>query len=246
MSEKPIYVNKTRTGDVFVRDFDKGIVESMGAVVVNDDYFLMVDGISYGTYPYDFRDPNLRGETMPGVMVHWASPDDRLDAFVLPCIVVRRDSIDISLERWPSFHLKYRSPADGASHVNVNYGESVISGYTSYEEQYGGFPYNIVYMISALTSGKRAESDAIKLLKVILRAYKPRNSFVRVTDSEGAIRTYDAYSDGPVSLEEALDIVDRQRGYAVNVTVEAELDLNDPYVTETVRTMDFNYNNSVV
>lgn len=245
MADKPIYVNNTRTGSVFVRDFDEGIVKSMGAVIRTDDYFLEVPGVLYAPYPEDYRDPSLRNILMPGVMVHFAGPDDRLDSFVYPCIVVRRESMEPADQRWPSEHLKYRAPADGAQYVEVQYGQTTIGGYTEYEEEKGNYPYDITYMISVLASGKRAESDAIAMLKAVLRAYKPKNSWVWVKDSVGDIRTYDAYGEGPSNLAEALDIVDRQRGYSVNVKVEGELDLNDPYVSKTARTLDFGYTNGV-
>lgn len=251
MPVDPNYINTTPTGDVWIRDFDKGIVETMGATVVGSRYYIDVQGIVPPPFPNDWEEATQREQVMPGVPVKFASPDDRVIDFVLPCIVVRRESWEVSLERWPSIHLKYQAPADGAQATQVIRGynpdgtQNTIDGYDKYEVQYSGFPYDITYLISVLAHGENAESDAQKMLKKVMKAYKPRGSVVYVTDSLGAQRQYDAWAEGPSDLKEVLDIVDRQGGYSLSIKVLGEVDLEDPFEFDPATQLDFSYTSGV-
>lgn len=255
MPVNPRYVNTSRTGDVWLEDFDVGLVETLGGVVVGKDYYINVAGVPPTPWTTD-RDAEAItfaqvGDRMPGIMVTFASPDDRIVPFVYPVIVVRRESIDPAPQRWPANYLKYRAPADGASQVQVQFynqdgSQTTLSGYDKYEEQRGGHPYDITYMISVLADGERAETYAQMMLKHVLRVYPPRNGRgVRVKDSIGDTRLYEVFSEGPATLREALDLVDHQAGYSINVRVEGELDLNDPYLATAVQSLDFRLHNGV-
>jgi len=247
----PTYVSNKRTGDVWLEDFDVGVVETMGAFVSDGDYFLQIDGVPNTPWPTDRESRSatfsVRGDRMPGVMITFVAPDDRITPFVYPCIVVRRESIEPAMNRWPSRHLKYRAPAEGANPVTHSWYDQngqlhTVNGYDSYEEQLGNFPFDITYMISVLASAKKAETYAQRMLKHVMRVYPPRDaSGVRVKDSIGDIRAYEVSAEGPSSLREALDMVDHQAGYSVNIKVEGELDLKDPYVTKVATSLDFIY-----
>lgn len=247
----PTYVSNQRTGDVWLENFDVGVVETMDGFVSDGDYFIQIPGVPNTPWPTDRESRSVtfaeRGETMPGVMVTFASPDDRITPFVYPCIVIRRESIEPAPSRWPSRHLKYRTPADGANPVSYQYYDRngslhIVNGYDQYEEQLGNHPFDITYMISVLASSARAETHAQLMLKRVLRTYPPRDGLgVRVKDSLGDTRAYEVFSEGPAGLREALDMVDHQAGYSVNIRVEGELDLKDPYVAKVATSLDFQY-----
>lgn len=235
MPVNPVYINTSRTGDVWVEDFDRGLVETIGAQVNDSDYFLQLEGVNYGYYPADYREVTLREKPMPGILVTFAAPDDRVTAFTLPVIVIRRETVDPAENRWPSHNLKYQAPAPGAVQVTVQYGARTITGWSSYEEQVGAWPYDISYTISTLAQGRNCSREAQRMLKQVMRVFPPKAGCgVYVKDSLGTQRTYEAFSEGPDNLTEALDIVDRQAGFSISVRVQAELDLNDPYFTKSV------------
>lgn len=241
MPVNPVYINTARTGDVWIEDFDRGMLETIGGIIMGNDYFVPVEGVNYGYFPDDYRETDLRNEPMPGVIVIFATPDDRVQAFTLPCVVVRRESVDPAEQRWPSHNLKYQAPAPGAAPVTVQYGGRTIQGWSSYEEQVGAWPYDITYMISVLAQGRNCTREAQRMLRHIMRIFPPKaGNGVFVKDTLGAERSYETFSEGPVDLKEALDIVDRQAGFSMNIRVQAELDLNDPYFTTSVT--DFNVN----
>jgi len=231
------FVQAAPTGDVWISDFDLGVVRHLGAQQIDDDWWVNIDGVDPPPYPGSYRVAELRGQAMPGIPVIWNAPDDRFQSFVLPCIVVRRDSVDPAPERWPSVHLKYR--AGQGEQVTSTWGRTEFTGgYEEYEEQYGSFPYNLMYMFSVLTAGVKAESNAQRMLKHVMKRYPPQGfTRIPVLDSLGDERTYDCTAEGPTDLKDALDIVDRQGGFALNVTVQGEIDLNDPLLVKAARSL---------
>jgi len=247
----PTYVSTQRTGDVWLEDFDVGVIETMGGFIADGDYFMQISGVPPTPWPTDRESRSVtfarRGDTMPGVMVTFVAPDSRITPFVYPCIVVRRESIEPANSRWPSRHLKYRTPAEGANPVTHTWNDQngvthTINGYDAYEEQQGNFPFDITYMISVLATAKKAETYAQRMLKHVMRVYPPRDGRgVYVKDSIGDTRTYEVFAEGPASLREAMDMVDHQAGYSVNIRVEGELDLKDPYVVKAATSLDFRY-----
>ncbi len=48
-----------------------------------------------------------------------------------------------------------------------------------------------------------------------------------------------------MSLREALDLLDQQAGYSYTITVQAEIDLRDPYLTSPATSLVFGWNNGV-
>jgi hypothetical protein len=235
------YINTERTGDVWVEDFDRGVIETLGGRIIGDDYFVHIPDVKKGFFSHDYRVTSLRETEMPDIMVIFAAPDDRVQAYSLPCIVVRRDALDPAEDRWPSKNIKYQAPAPGASQSTIDYHGTSVTGWSSYEEQEGAWPYDFTYMISVLAGGRRCTTDAQRMLKHVLRVWQPKaNNGVFVTDSIGGTRSYEAFSDGPIDLKEALDIVDRQAGFSINLRINGEIDLNDPYFTTSVTSLELN------
>jgi len=223
-------------GDRFLEDYDMGMALTLGAQVMGDDMFINVPGVAPAFFAGDYRHKNLRGERMPGIHVIFATPDDRITAFSLPCMVIRRESVDAADARWPSgSSLKYQAPAPGATPVTVTYAGRTIVGWSAYQEQRSAWPYDITYMVSVISAGRRARAEANLMLRHILRRFPPKGGpGVWVKDSLGEAASYETFSESPVSLDEALDIGDRQMGFSVNIKVQALLDLLDPYTTKPV------------
>lgn len=249
----PVYINTERTGDVWVEDFDRGVVETMGAQITGDDYFVAIAGVENGYFPHDYRVIELRNTQMPGIQVIFAAPDDVVQAFTIPCVVVRRDSIDPADDRWPSRNLKYEAPAPGATQVSVYWpthpnadADGYVTGWSKYERQEGAWPYDFSYMISVLAAGRNCTTVAQRMIKHIMRIWPPKDNLgVFVKDSLGDLRSYEAFSEGPIDLKEALDVNDRQAGFSMTLRIDGELDLSDPYFTKPVQSMTLNTSQDV-
>jgi hypothetical protein len=216
-----------RNGRVFVRNFDEGLVETMGACIIENNYFLLIDGVSGA--------PGL-----PGVPVTFAYPEDVFENYRIPVVVVRRDDIYPSMQRWHPGAQDYRVPAPGASPVTVTFPDgSQKQGFDKYETQYQAMPFDIMYTISIMardrgSGGQRNQANLI--LQRVLRTYPPYG-LVTVKDELGERRTYEAFSEGVGMLDSVPEIGSRFIGFAVTVRIEGELDLADPVESPAVTTI---------
>lgn len=224
-----------RVGDVFLRNFDEGvIVHSLKSYIYDGQYFTHVDSIDPPPFPEDYRTIELRGKPMPDIPVYFISSDTRLVDYVVPSFIVRRDDPQEATERWFSLYHKYRAPAPGAKKVTLNYMGQEIEGYDKYETQIASFPFDMTYQISCLTSGRRAESDAQIMLLKMMKTFRPKICQVKVVDSFGNNRYYNAETNAPMSLKESLDIVDRQSGFTITLKIDGELDLTERVISKAV------------
>lgn len=198
-------INSKRTGSVFLKDFDKGIVESLGATVTGNDYFLDVIGVG-----------NTR--------VIWANPEQVFQDFVVPAIVIRRDDISPALSRLMLGGMQY---AQGVSQSVV---VDTVSGFTHKETKPQAYPFDISYTIQCFA---RLQNQAVRMLGYVLRIYPPY-CLVRVVDSVGEERTYQGYMESIADLDEVTDAVEKMSAFSVSLRVEAELDLVDPAVETLV------------
>jgi len=100
-----------RTGDVWIPDFDRGVITTLGAEInaVGDVYIIKdVPGVS---------PPPPTGEIeFDGIPVYFAFPDEIIDPKILPSFVVRRDDITPALSRWHLGNQQYNIPAGSALH----------------------------------------------------------------------------------------------------------------------------------
>jgi hypothetical protein len=230
-------------GDVFIGEIDKAMKEHVGGQVFNDRYFVSINGINPPPFAEDYYDDDLKGKPMPGIPVIFASPDDRIMNFIMPCIVVRREDVNEADERKFAGTIKYRAPALGSSQIIVEkWGNKTINlqGYDGYQEQKSPEPYDIIYTVSCLSSGRRASSEAVKMCKFLMRKLPRKGMPLIVTDDIGGENVYPLLVSGPTSLKEILDIIDRQDGFSFSVTVQTYLDLHDPYTTKPVKSMNVN------
>jgi hypothetical protein len=216
-------------GDVGLRDFDLGMVNTLGCVVIGDDYYLPLNLVPGVTPPlFDEFSANAAdiGKPMPGIPIIWTNPSDSASRYSIPCIRFRREDPSPALERWASVHYKYRRPAPGARLVTVQYGNRTLTGYDKYEDQEGGYPYDIPYTITCEAAGKGARTKAHTLLRHCMKKFPP-HGVVDVVDSLGNNRKYWVYGDGPSDLSIAADIRDRTIILAISLRVQGELDLRE-------------------
>lgn len=225
---------KARNGEVHIRDFDRGVVETFGGKVVyaedcewNGNYFLLnVAGV---------RPP----PGMPGVPVNFSLPEDTNDVFIFPSVVIVRDDITPATNRRSLGALQYRVPAYGALPAQTQWGYKTATGYNKMAERPTGVPYDISYTISVYAyrrgdkpgAGAGNKSNANALLEHVLRWYQPYTG-IDVYDSVGDRRVYFATTESASPLDESANIGERIIGWSLPMTVEAELDLT-PELTYT-------------
>jgi len=238
-------------GIVGLRNFDAGVVETLGAEVHEVDtgkgphsnyYIAQSDMVPVEPAP-----------GLPGIPVTFSHPEDVYERYRQPVIVVRRDDISPAMNRWHPGHKSWKAPAQGANPVTVvrnpdTFGEMRLEGFDRYETKDTGVPFDITYTISiyARHRGKgplpkkgvptgftnaagspRNQVNAV--LDYVLRRYPPYCQ-VLVEDSVGDQRKYSAFMEAVSHLDEVPEITERVLGFAVTLRVEAELDLSDPVV----------------
>lgn len=200
-----------RTGLVTIRDFDQGIIETLGAVSSNGRYFLTLSGMQEGT----------------NIPVVFRQPEQPLNSHRLPQILITRNDLDPANERWQSVrHLDYFTGISGTQEVIDG-----VTGYREVEYKAQSWPYDIPYVIACYA---RYEYDAQVMLRKMMRRFKPYCA-IFVKDSLGVVRSYTGFLDGAINdISEVTDVADRVRAYAMTVRVEAEIDLFDPVLADTV------------
>lgn len=225
-----------KTGTVGIRDFDLGVVKTLGAEEYTDP--------SVG--PTGTFIPEVPGvcppDGMPGVPVVFAFPEDVITNYKQPVIVVRRDDISPANERWHPSGLQYRAPGAGAVPFVVTVGSWSKSGFDRMESLPQAIPFDITYTITVkgryrgggTSGGKSNRAGVDALFNYALRIFPPYG-YIKVVDSIGDFRGYDAFNEGISNLDSTGDIQEREIGYAMSIRVEAELDLKDPITLKTVK-----------
>jgi hypothetical protein len=224
-----------RTGTVGLRDFDQGVVETLGAVPYGDFYLLDIPGVEG---PPGIPVPPGMKSPVP---ITFAFPEAVLDRFRIPIVLVKRESIEPALNRWHPGALQYQTSARWAHPVVVQQGLTTLNGYNANEYLPQAVPYDITYTVSVIgryrgtkVPGQRSVgipppnpvmSYSNLILNFVMKTYQPYCE-VRVKDSIGDLRGYEAFTEGPSHLDEVSEVVERVIGFALTLRVEAELDLN--------------------
>jgi hypothetical protein len=211
-----------RTGTVFLRDFDEGLVRTMGGELIEikldgekvQDYALMVDGVT---------GPDQYGGAVP---IIWQNPEDVYQAGLLPHVNVSRTAVTPAMQRWFPGGYEYRTPAASAQTVRAGNG---IEGPSILEFKPWAYPYDISYEIHLRA---RLRSQADMMLRQIGKKFWAYGQ-IYLTDSEGSSRGYYAFQESLDTLDEVADIADRMLGWTISLRCEAELDFNDPYIAKT-------------
>lgn len=220
------------TGDVWLTDFDRGVVETFGAVInsVGDVYVIKdLPGVS--------PPPVTGGIEFEGIPVYFAFPDETIDPKILPSFVVRRDDITPAMSRWHLGATQYLLPAPGSTVLQVFHpitGVLMAEGPSALETKDQAVPFDLLYTIQIRARYRNnLKVEAMKMLRYTLRQYQPYTT-VFTRDSRGEVRSYNAYMEGPSALDTKPDVAGREVGFNVSLRVEAELDLNDPKVFKTM------------
>lgn len=215
-----------KTGVVTLRDFDRGVVETLRAEIIEDNYFLVMA---------DVAPPPGK----PGIPITFAYPEDVYEKWKLPCLVVSRDDMSPAMNRYHPGSMQYNAPASGAMPFVVNN----VTGFSSMETMAQAVPFDLQYSINILSTGRGspgARAQAEKMLFHVLRTYPPYGA-VYVRDSLGDARTYSCFTDAVSMLDEVADISDRTIGFAVTLRVEAECDLAEPEIHSVVKSRAIRY-----
>lgn len=225
-----------RTGEVFITDFNLGVVETLGAVLAEGT----------GTAPgrgdvpmYVVKDiPGIKAPPdFPGVPVYFAFPDDVLDVKILPSFVVRLDSYVPAMSRWQLGIFEYRVPAKGANPVAVTNpitGDVMAEGFDKYESKDQAEPFDLIYTIQ-IRARYRNNLDAAgyKMLKYVMRKFQTYTT-IYVKDSLGDTRSYDAFLESHAISDLKKSTAEREAGFNLTLRVEGEIDVNDPFITQAM------------
>jgi len=220
---------KSRNGEVHLSDFDRGVVETLGGVVIDSSYYLtQVPGVA--------APPNK-----PGIPINFAFSEDTTEAYVLPSVVITRQELSPALNRFHPGKNQYRVPSPGALPVVVERGGKTFTGWNTMAFRPAPIPYDIGYeiMILAYRRGVPRRAAANALLEYVMRMYQPHTG-VDVYDSLGDRRVYFATAEAPSPLDDVTSIAERVIGWNMSLRVEAELDLNGEISVKTVQTMATN------
>lgn len=231
---------RSRNGIVNLRHFDEGVVTTLGATIDEDTqtYWLTVTGFSGPPgAPIDKLTNEIR------CPVVFSIPEDVFAQYEIPIVVVRREGITPSLNRWFPGQLQYRTPAYGSHKTLAEEGTSNEQlGYDSMEQLQMAVPFDIDYTISLISrfrgvkGGQR--NQAHRILDHVLRIYQPY-TYVKLKDSIGDDRTYEASMESVTPLDSIPEVSDRVIGFSLSLRVMAELDLAPTEVYRTVTTRNF-------
>lgn len=216
-----------RTGDVGLVEFDRGVVETLGAVVnsTQDTYIIK-------TIPSVLPAPGFEG-----VPVYFSFPDETIDQKILPSFVVRRDSISWAMSRWHLGNTQYRAPGPGAHQVTVLHpitGNPIKTGWDAYEEKSQAVPADLLYTIQIRARFRNNLSvEAQQMWNYAVRKYQPYTTLY-LKDSIGDVRSYDAFNESPNPQDSKTDVANRSINFNISLRVEAEIDLNDPYTIQAL------------
>lgn len=238
---------RARTGFVNVRSFNRGVIETLGAVssVVDEEehYFLTLAPVETVGFDPATKSPFNRGSVaprpgLPGIPVTFSDPESVFKKYSLPAILVRLEGLDPAMQRWHPGLLQYRAPGRGAlvTQYQSTPTSAAITGFDRVEQVDQAPPYDLVYSINVVApkrGGGLGVGFADRMLDHVLRTY-PAYCEVKVKDSIGDLRSYESFMDG-VSLLDSVDgIADRVVGFSVSLRIEGELDTIDPVVRRTV------------
>jgi len=210
-----------QTGEVFLRNFDQGVIDTLGATPdasVPDDpcFALYIPGVS---------DPTNR------VTVYMNNPEQIYKMKRFPLISILREDPTIALQRWM-----------GVGQLEARYGVSGtglviggVSGFTQYVSKPQATPFDFTYNITCMD---RYERNVQPILLQVLKSF-PHIGKLFVKDSLGLQRTYEARSEGSLTpLKENVDPVNRIVSYTVTVRVDGEMDLTSAISTSAVTGFD--------
>ena len=221
-----------RTGSVFLRNFDEGLVVTIGGELIN----IELDGET--VQEYALRVGGVTGPDQYSGMVPiiFQNPEDVYQRAYLPHVVISRSNIQPAMNRWQPGGRAYMVPA-------ANTGWTMVDGVrvpTLVEIADPAVPFDITYDLH-IRARLRAQADL--MLRQIGGAlgYVLAYATLFLKDSEGDDRSYEAFVESIDNLDEVAEIADRTIGHTLSVRVEAELDFREPMLRKTCPHLQFNY-----
>ena len=217
----------TRTGIVFIEDFDEGFVRSFGAQLIEieidnekcQEYVLVEDSIQG---PNDYRG---------AIPIIFGNPDDAYQAGLLPQIHVSRSGINSAGQRRESGGFEYRVQAAAAQTVRAWNG---MTGPNLVEIKSRPEPHDITYDVTIkVPSGHGGGRRGANILLRRIGAVLADHGIINVRDSEGNDRVYPYFRENLQDISEVLDVSNRVAGWTISGRVVGELDFNDPYLCKT-------------
>jgi len=172
---------------VDIRSFDAGLVETLGAQLIDNNYYLTIEGVK---------------DRIPVIMV---APEIILEEYTLPSVIIRREGYELALSRY-----------NGARFVR-----QATIGPTERILQWVAMPIDISYDVQCYA---RYRQQVNKIFEYLQSKLLPQQ-YIKVVDSEGDIRSYDAIVEGFSVLDEIADVADRVLGFSVSIRVMGEIDL---------------------
>ena len=217
----------TRTGIVFIEDFDEGLVRSFGAKLID----IEIDGEECHEYVLiedSVQGPNRYKGAIP---IIFGDPDDTYQAGLLPQIHVSRSGINTAGQRRESGGFEYRVPASESQTVTAWNG---MSGPSLVEIKSRPEPHDITYdvtikMPSGHGGGRRGANKLLRRIGAALSA----QGVIEVMDSEGNLRVYPYLRENLQDVTEVLEVGNRVAGWTVSGRILGELDFDDPYLCKT-------------
>lgn len=236
---------RARTGFVDLRAFDEGVVETLGATIdpEKENYFLQLDPVETVGFDPPISSPFSKGTVdprpgLPGIPITFAYPEEIIEKYSIPVLWIERTSLDPAMQRWHPGMLQYRTAGRGALPARYAPESTSISidGFDRAEQIDQAAPFDITYSLNIVARNRGAggrSQGANRLLRHVLGIYPPYCE-VRLKDSIGDARTYEAFMEGVSPLDEVAEVASRMIGFSVSLRIEGELDLTEPVLRKTV------------
>lgn len=224
-------------GRVAIDDFDRGLIETLGATV--QSYKSGPEGRPTAREGYFWTLDTIKPPPgMPGVPIIFGTGEDTFERFKIPYVKITPTGLTPAMNRYHPMTVEYRAPAPTARQAIVG----GVRGADRYEEKQQAHPFDLAYTITVLTKrrsmpskerspggvpsvGRVEGGSSNMLLTEVLRVY-PSYCGVNVQDSVGDYRVYSAFMEGTSPADEVNEVGDRVVGYAITLRVEGELDLD--------------------
>ena len=222
----------TVIGTVNLRDWDEGVMKTLGAEIANYD----VDGETRAIYACDV--PYLESgfsDIDDKVPCQFQDPEDVYQPFHLPCFQFRENDMTPAFDRQPWYTWVARGPSKDAIKITLDDG---TVGYSKYDNQWRATPFDITYECLVLA---RRRQEALLMLHYALRHFIPPWFIFKVVDSMGDVREYDAGELTISNTSELADIAERTVSYSISFTVRAEVDIHDDRVYPAVVAVNATY-----
>lgn len=235
-------MSQLRTGDVFIRNFDQGIVETIGGVLTQQT----VDDGRGGTVQQTkwmlpvSKMRFLKSLKYPGigpdgaVQITIVAPEETYESELVPEVIVKRGDPAPATARFHPHTIVYDTPSAAAKVVTAASGRV---GVDVAEVRNAAFPFDIPYDIDVRT---RVRNDSTAFLKHLLWIFRPPASPMWLRDSLGDKRTYDAFLESLPAINELASVAERVVGFSLSIRVEGELDLYDSETERTVISTQIN------